>query len=130
MIQTEHRQRPSGSALATVLAVEDEPLLLDSLSQAFEDFGYSVLRASDGSEAYRLLADTPVDLLVTDVRLPGPLEGWDVAEEARRRYPKVKVIYVTGYTGGTPRDVPDSVFIVKPYRPSLVIRAARRLGAV
>lgn len=118
------------SAAKTVLLVEDEPLLLDILELEFEGFGYVVLRAADGNEALAALGDPtkPIDLLVTDIRLPGPLNGWDVAEEARRRDARLPVIYVTGYTDEPPRDVPKSVFIMKPYRPSLIVRAARRLG--
>ncbi len=112
-----------------VLIVEDDALLMEPLAHEFEGFGYDVTRASSGDDAIGVLrSGLRVDLLVTDVRLPGASDGWAVAEEARRLLHHLPVIYVTGYTNEEPRHVPGSVFIAKPYRPSVVMRAARGLG--
>jgi CheY-like chemotaxis protein len=112
----------------TVL-VEDEEMLLSAVSMEFEDAGYDVLCAGTAEQAYDLLRARPrVDLLFTDIRLPGQLDGWDLAERARALQPDLPVIYVTGYSNEQPRQVAESVLVMKPYRMSAIIDVARRLG--
>ncbi len=115
---------------ATILAVDDEALLLSILNAELEDCGYRVLPAMTGHEAVALLRAhaSSIDLLVTDIRLPGDIDGWSLAEEARRLRPDMPVIYVTGYFAQTSREVSGSVVIAKPYRPSAIVKAARRMG--
>lgn len=113
----------------TVLVVEDEEMLLSAVSMEFEDAGYDVLCAGTAEEAYDLLRERPqVDLLFTDIRLPGQLDGWDLAERARALQPALPVIYVTGYSTEEPRQVAESVLVMKPYRMAAIIDVARRLG--
>jgi CheY-like chemotaxis protein len=115
----------------SVLVVEDEPLILDIVADELNDAGFEVLLATTGEEAVAILdRERRVDLLLTDIRLPGRLDGWGVAERARERFSAVPVIYVTGYSGEPARQVPDSILIMKPYRPSAVVRAAKGLGVV
>ena len=117
------------SSRASVLVVEDEPLILDIVADELSDAGFHVLQATTGEEAVAILEGTQaVDLLLTDIRLPGALDGWCVAERARQRFSALPVIYVTGYSGEPVRQVPDSVLIMKPYRPSAVVKAAQGLG--
>ncbi len=113
----------------TVLVVEDEEMLLSAVSMEFEDAGYDVLCATTAEEAYDLLRGrAKVDLLFTDIRLPGQLDGWDLAERARALQPALPVIYVTGYSAEEPRQVAESVLVMKPYRMAAIIDVARRLG--
>ena len=74
-----------------------------------------------------MLRTQPVDLLFTDIRLPGLMDGWRLAEEARSINPRLPVIYATGFSSEAPRLVRDSVFLKKPYLPSAVVAAVRRL---
>lgn len=119
-------ERPVG----TILAVEDEALLLDVLTAELEDYKYRVLQAPTGEVALSILRDNfdLIDLLVTDIRLPGPADGWTVAEEARRLRPDLPVIYVTGYAAQSHREVPGSVIIPKPYRAAAIAATAKKLG--
>jgi nitrogen-specific signal transduction histidine kinase/CheY-like chemotaxis protein len=78
-----------------VLVAEDDPRVRAITVSALEEFGYIVLQAADGAEALALLDDT-VDLLFTDVVMPG-MDGPQLAEEALRRRPTLKVLYTTGY---------------------------------
>ena len=113
----------------SVLVVEDEPSILDIVADELSDAGFNVLQAATGEEAIAILEGTQtVDLLLTDIRLPGALDGWCVAERARERFTTLPVIYVTGYSGQPARQVPDSILIMKPYRPSAVVKAAHGLG--
>jgi len=112
-----------------VLMVEDEMLLGNVVADELEEAGYRVLSAMTGEEALALLEGAePIDLLFTDIRLPGLIDGWHLAEAARRLRPHLPVIYASGYTVQQPREVPGSVFLTKPYRPSAVLRAMAGLG--
>lgn len=113
----------------TVLVVEDEMLLIDVVADELEEAGYRVLSAMTGEEAMTFLeSPEPIDLLFTDIRLPGTIDGWKLAEAARRLRPEIPVIYASGYTADQPREVPGSLFLTKPYRPSAVLRAITGLG--
>ena len=113
----------------TILAVEDEAMLLSVLADELQDSGYHVLCAGTGEDALSVLHAnlTAIDLLVTDIRLPGEIDGWGIAEEARRLRPDLPVIYVTGFFSHPSREVSGGMLIIKPYRPSAVVRAAQKL---
>ena len=88
----------------TVLMVEDEMLLGNVVADELEEAGYRVLSAMTGEEALALLEGAePIDLLFTDIRLPGLIDGWHLAEAARRLRPDLPVIYASGYTVQQPR---------------------------
>ncbi|WP_235935695.1 ATP-binding protein [Devosia aurantiaca] len=82
----------------TVLVVDDEPLVRMVVVEALEDLGYSILEAGDGASALKVLeSDAVIDLLVTDVGLPGGMNGRQVAAAAREVRPGLKVLFITGY---------------------------------
>jgi CheY-like chemotaxis protein len=113
----------------TILVVEDEILLSDIITEELEEAGYNVLSAFTGEEALTYLSGPDsIDLLFTDIRLPGGMDGWRVAEAARRLRPGLPVIYVTGYSVEQPRTVSGSRFMTKPYRPSKVIETIKEFG--
>ena len=94
-----------------------------------EDAGYEVLEAEDRPTALRVLAeDEDIALLFTDIRLPGGLTGWDIAEKARAIRPDLPVIYTTGYSSDDLRLVAGAHFVKKPYRPAMVIETIGKLG--
>ncbi|WP_203236261.1 ATP-binding protein [Methylobacterium crusticola] len=81
----------------TVLVVEDEPAVRGLIVDVLRDLGYRALEARDGPAGLRILKSRArVDLLVTDVGLPG-LNGRQLADEARERRPDLKVLFITGY---------------------------------
>lgn len=119
----------SPSIRACLLVVEDEPLVRELIVLELEDAGYDVIEAEDGPTALRLLADNShVALLFTDIRLPGGMTGWDIAERARELRPELPVIYATGYSADDLRLVKGAYFMQKPYRPSMVIEAIGTFG--
>jgi PAS domain S-box-containing protein len=90
-------QLPRGRS-ELVLVVEDDPDVRDYTVEMVGDLGYSVLSAPDGASALRLLdSHRQVSLLFTDVGLPGGMNGRQLAEQALRRQPRLKVLYTTGY---------------------------------
>ena len=93
----ESHQLPQGRS-ELVLVVEDDPDVRDYTVEMVGDLGYSVLSASDGASALRLLdSNREISLLFTDVGLPGGMNGRQLAEQALRRQPRLKVLYTTGY---------------------------------
>ena len=84
-----------------VLLVEDEADVRALAAEALRELGYRVLEAADGPAALRLLGgNIRVDLLVSDVGLPGGLNGRQVADAARETRPDLPVLFITGYAGG------------------------------
>lgn len=113
----------------TVLVVEDEELLCEMMVDELETLGFIVLKAQNAAEAVALIeGETSVDVLFTDIRLPGGLNGWDLAERFRAKNPSGPVIYATGYSGVPARQVSQSAFLAKPYRPSEIAGQIRRLS--
>ena len=80
----------------TVLFVEDDPLLRDAAVALLREHGFRVLGAEDGDEAIRLLAEHQVDLLFTDVVMPG-VSGFDLGLQAKLIRPNLRILYMTGY---------------------------------
>ncbi|KAA2234745.1 response regulator [Salinarimonas soli] len=108
-----------------ILVVEDEPLVRLTIVDALLDAGFTVIEATTAEEALKHCDH--VDALFTDIRLPGDLTGWDIAERCREAHPNIPVIYATGFSHVPHRNVPGSVFFPKPYRADHVIQAIREL---
>ena len=86
---------------AVVLLVEDEPHVRMVVADVLTDRGYGVLEAGDGHSGLRILESTSrVDLLVTDIGLPGGMNGRQLAEAAQQGHPSLKVLFITGYANG------------------------------
>jgi PAS domain S-box-containing protein len=81
----------------TVLVVEDDQALRAYTVETLMELGYRVLQAANGAEALAIIDHEQVDLLFTDVVMPGGLNGRQLAEEASKRRPRLKVLYTTGY---------------------------------
>jgi PAS domain S-box-containing protein len=82
----------------TVLVVDDEPTVRMLVTEILEDFGYAAIEASDGMAALKVLrSEERIDLLITDVGLPGGMNGRQVADAGRAVRPDLKVLFITGY---------------------------------
>ena len=103
----------------TVLIVEDEALVLCLLAEALEEQGFHVLAAENGVEALETLQQRHVDVLFTDVNMPG-LDGIELARRARALKPDLPVIYASGRMPFADNDnrVEGGRFLPKPYLPS------------
>ena len=114
-----------------VLLVEDEPLILLVAQDALEAGGYTVLPVQVASEARSLLDTRIGDLagLITDIRLPGGLDGWEIARHARELKADLPVVYTTGDSAGEwpAKGVPNSVVVQKPYAPAQLLTAISTL---
>jgi CheY-like chemotaxis protein len=110
---------PRSEAGETVLVVEDEPVIRDLIVEVLQDIGYRALEAPDGTSGLKVLQSRErVDLLVTDVGLPG-INGRQLADQARVTRPGLKVLFITGYaenaTLATGFLEPGMEMITKPF---------------
>ncbi len=128
-------EAPSEEAAAaggeTVLLVDDEPDLRLLLVQMLQEMGFRVLAAPDGAEGLRALqSDARIELLITDVGLPGGMNGRQLADAARAHRPGLQVLFITGYAdnavmGGDSLE-PGMMLLRKPFaRDDLAGRIAR-----
>jgi signal transduction histidine kinase/ActR/RegA family two-component response regulator len=113
--------RETASGGETVLVVEDDEMVLRTAAETVADLGYQVLSAHNGREALQVLKGSgKIDLLFSDIVMPGGINGVQLAIEARRLQPSLKVLLTSGYTAavltdkhGLPKEFP---VIGKPYR--------------
>ncbi len=104
----------------TVLVIDDEPTVRMLIAEVLEENGYAAIEAGDGAAGLRILeSDTRIDLLITDVGLPGGLNGRQVADAARRLRPTLKVLFITGYAEnaaiGNGHLEPGMEIVTKPF---------------
>jgi PAS domain S-box-containing protein len=118
-----------------VLVVEDDPFVRGYAVATLESLGYRTLIAANGREALsRLAEDTPIDLLFTDVVMPGGLNGWELAQQAKALRPEIRVLFTSGYALDTlitkGRLAEGVTMLVKPYRKAdLAIRVRHVLSS-
>ncbi|MFN3789372.1 PAS domain-containing protein [Massilia sp.] len=116
----------------TIVLIEDERALREIVEEVLREAGYCVLTAQDGPTGLQILnSDTRADLLITDVGLPGGLNGRQVADAARLRRPGLKVLFVTGYADtavvGDGRLAPGMEVITKPFEITALTYKVRAL---
>ena len=115
-----------------ILLVEDEVPVRDLTAELLKRRGYRVLKAADADEAMRLWETCGVvpDLLLTDVVMPGNMNGHDLAKTLQCLNPALKVIYTSGYSPDVIREAmerePGTVFLSKPYHPQALYQAIQQ----
>jgi len=91
-------QLPRAEAGETVLIVDDEPTVRMLIGDTLNELGYTGIEAADATSGLKVLeSDAKIDLLITDVGLPGGMNGKEMAEKAREKRPDLKVLFITGY---------------------------------
>jgi DNA-binding response OmpR family regulator len=114
----------------TVLIVEDDLLVRIANGEFLRDCGFNVIEVGNAAEAFTVL-DSPsrhVDVLFTDVRLPGPMDGFGLAQWLRINRPEVKIILTSGIAHmdeDAARLCAESQFMLKPYYPDEIERRIR-----
>ena len=125
---------PPAGAGETILVVDDEPSVRMLVVDLLEDLGYRVLQAGDGAAGLALLQSTArIDLLVSDVGLPGMMNGRQMADAARTGRPGLKVLFITGYAEAALLDhgqlAPGMSVLTKPFSIESMAQRARELLA-
>jgi CheY-like chemotaxis protein len=124
--------RASANGDGTVLVVDDDKSVLETAKETVADLGYRVLAAHDGAEALQILkGPDKVDLLFSDIVMAGGMNGIQLAEEARRLHPALKVLLTSGHSAavlsdnhGLPKNFP---ILSKPYRRDQLAANLREL---
>ncbi len=112
---------------AKVLLVEDEDISRLLLASELRGAKYEVIEASNADDALEVLHSRPVDLLISDVVMPGSMDGMELAARARKVRQDMKIIIVSGQFAYPPVETVADGFFSKPYGCSTVIRSCRQL---
>ena len=111
-----------GAGGGRILLVEDDPIVGPLVGGSLEDLGYTVVWAASGDAALAILADGgPVDLLFTDIVMPGTMNGVELAREARRLRPNLPIVLTTGYSE-QPVAGENFSMLAKPYRIEALVK--------
>jgi len=113
---------------ASVLVVEDELLVQFELSDWLKELGLTVFTADNADEAIEVLEQHPeIDLLLTDIRMPGSMDGIRLAHYVAGRWPPVKIVVLSGNLETALSALPPhSLFVPKPYEPDALLHALSR----
>jgi hypothetical protein len=125
------KPEPVRGGKEAILIVEDEPGLREIVQEVMREYEYQVSVAASGAEALRIWDECGgrFDLVLTDMIMPGGMNGLELIEGLKRRKPDLKVIYTSGYSDElTGKDLRqhDKVFLPKPYLPSQLARLVRK----
>jgi PAS domain S-box-containing protein len=122
---------PSGTG-EVVLVIDDEPTIRMLIAEVLTEAGYAVIEAPDGPAGLRVLeSNARVDLLITDVGLPGGMNGRQVADAARMNRPALKVLFITGYAENAVvarGQLAKGMFVVaKPFQMDILAKRIREI---
>lgn len=119
------------SELPIVFVIEDDDAIQDLVEAALTDAGFEAAIATSGEEAVTLLKARaiPYRALVTDIRLLGRFDGWEVARAARQVDPDFPVVYMSGLAADDwkVQGVPNSIMLQKPFAPAQLVTALSQL---
>ncbi len=108
----------------TVLIVEDEFIVRLTIAEYLRDEGYEVIEAGNADDALDVLkSGIAIDLLFTDVRMPGTMDGCELARRVRAEWPGTPVILTSGYSEAllSARSMSEDFVVPKPYRPQAIL---------
>lgn len=114
--------------MTVILTVEDEELISEVLGEILADAGHTVVAALNADDAITILEKrSDIRVIITDINMPGSMDGLKLAEAVRRRWPPVQIIVATGAARPTIDQLPDRChFLPKPYWADRVIEAVSR----
>ncbi len=124
--------KPVSACTATILLVEDDEAVRDVATELLEDAGYAVLQAGDAHAAMRIIESRPgIDLVFSDVRMPGKVDGVGLARWVRRLHPELLMVLVSGYVEPESllRATEVDAILQKPYTTGEVLRRLQALLA-
>ncbi|MEZ4237154.1 MAG: response regulator [Myxococcota bacterium] len=119
---------PPPAREARILVVDDDPIVRRTLERLLKAHGYTVWSASGGEEALAKLGEVPVDLLLTDVLMPG-MSGPDLVDAARTDRPTLRVLFVSGYTQQVHLEAFTDPLVEKPFDTASLLSAVQKVLA-
>jgi two-component system cell cycle sensor histidine kinase/response regulator CckA len=105
----------------TILVTDDEVVVRNLVQRILSNEGFSILVAANGQEALRLSETCKIDLLLTDINMPG-IDGFQLAERLRWLTPHLKVLFMSGHL---PDTIPATAFLAKPFIARTLLRCVR-----
>jgi CheY-like chemotaxis protein len=119
-LKPEQPSMPKSETGGTVLVIDDEPAVLTLITEFLGEMGFATIEAEDGSSGLHILrSGAKLELLITDVGLPGGMNGRQVADAAREIWPELKVLFITGYAEtavlGQGDLKPGMYLLIKPF---------------
>ncbi|MCD7109398.1 response regulator [Rhizobium sp. DKSPLA3] len=111
----------------SILVVEDEPLILFDTIDMIEDEGFEAFEAANAAKALAVLEQHPyIDVLFTDIDMPGEMDGLALAQIVRKRWPDIAIVIVSGHHRPIGPEIPQGgKFLPKPYVREAVLRALK-----
>jgi len=102
---------------ASVLVVEDDAAVRQAMADTLRDAGFDVVEAANAADAIRILErQRDLQVMITDIHMPGQINGYFLARKVRERWPYVEVLMVSGYAAPARRDLDvDCDFLFKPF---------------
>jgi DNA-binding response OmpR family regulator len=111
----------------TILVVDDEPAILDLIQRVLKNAGYNVITSRSGDRAWEVIkqGQPKIDLVLTDIVMPGSMDGFTLAENARRKYTKLPVVFMTGAVPEsdekTAAMIKKRLLLRKPFSPKVLV---------
>ncbi len=112
----------------SILVVEDELFIRMAMADALRSAGFKVCEAADGEAASQIIASGDIAVLVTDIIMPGALDGLTLAKRVRAQSPQIKIVLISGNKYSDMASVADAVFF-KPVRVSSMLDCVRELSS-
>jgi CheY-like chemotaxis protein len=112
-----------------ILVVEDESLIREFIAEELKDAGFEVECSPNGEQALKLMkSGARFDLLFTDIRMPGAVDGWELGRNVTDLLPTMPIVYATGYSERTPALRQNEGFLKKPYCAEDVLKMISGMG--
>jgi CheY-like chemotaxis protein len=123
---TEGAARHEPEEARSILVVDDDDLVRNGAARSLARLGYRAPSVAGPAEALALLRAGKhcIDLLFTDIRMPGGIDGFELARIVRREFPRIAILLTTGFAGFRPRDA-DTRILYKPYKLAELAAAVR-----
>jgi len=121
-------ERPVCGGGETILVVEDNDALRRVIVRQLNSLGYRVLEANQADAALQLVEQESIDVLLTDIVMPGGKDGVELARQAQQRWPKIAVVFTSGFSQAKPNGIsppPGTPLLSKPYRRENLAQAIR-----
>ena len=121
----------SQKAPRSILIVDDEPIVLLDIADFFTDVGFKVFEAGSADDAIVVLEENPnIQTVITDVRMPGSMDGVELAHFIRDRWPSILLVVTSGARPIAGNELPNrTMFVAKPFDPNFVLSEIDRLTA-
>lgn len=125
VLRTVQAQTTKAMSKKEILVIDDEQMILDMLDQILSSAGFEVQTALGGKKALEIFTDHPVQLVLTDIKMPG-IDGYHLLREIKRQAPETRIVLMSGYSNDL--SIREAIelgadeFVVKPFKGSEILQ--------